>query len=227
MNDALIRGQILHALHAFCSLPAFLKPLDENRAQIGQELPLHRLNQIATSLAWHASRPAAPERLLEATREITRLWDRSGRGEAGEARFYMFLAERLGLNRELARLADQVEKDLDEIKSTINAVTDERERRRLTREKEAQQKVLKKQKSLYEALSKQLPEPTRGDGTWDGAIQQGIGLTQQESARWNDEIRLRLAIASIQAFQALQNTNQLQKQIEKQLEPMKGIFPWR
>lgn len=219
----LTRAQALDAVRTFCIVPSFLREIDQARVGMATPLPDHRLNQLATSLAWHASRPTAPARLEEGARELARLWKRARQSAHGEASLYTFLTRKLGLDAELHLLRQRVEEQQAERAAQIAAETDVRTKRTRERELRPQLQALAEAHVLYTKLLDQLIVQDR---PWSAVISSYLHLPAAQAQVWQADLRLRVALAAVQALQVLQTTAPLQEQIEQE-QATKGVFPWR
>jgi hypothetical protein len=228
MSDAIVRAQVLVAVRRLCGTRGFLSTLEQVRASAGV-LPNHRLSQLATSLAWHADRPGAAERLREGAAELARLWARCGERVDGDGRLYLFLVRKLGLDGELEQLKREAEARLLDHESEIAGLPDARQRAQKERNLRPQMQRLGETIDSYQRLLKAVAELTAevgGAGAWVDQLTATRLLAAEQVAAWRAELRLRLALAALQSVQALQNTRMLQEQIEEQ-EQRKGVFPWQ
>ena len=207
MSDDTVRARVIARIRAECSF--MTADIATEWKSFDRGLPKHRVSQLSNSLAWHASRGEAGQRLREFARELARLWQKAGK-QGPEAVFYVLLMARLGLGEEIDQLRDERRDQIVQLRIEHDALPDDRQgrdRRRRLRRREA---VLEEEMRLYDEAAVQVRQ-ARDRQPWGNAAL--AALRQDGHVEKIPLARLLLALSAVSIIDTFNRSVDLREAI--------------
>jgi hypothetical protein len=155
MSDDLMRARAIAAIRK--EYRSIIRDIVAEWKALDHGLPNHRVGQLINSLAWHADRSEPGQRLREFARELVRLWHKAGK-QGPEARFYLWLAARLGLRQELDELRNERRDQIEQLRIERDSIRDDRQQRVRNRQLRRQIVLLEEERQLYESAIGQVQQ---------------------------------------------------------------------